>query len=57
MSIEPGRSLISFAMRDRVVATGDTRRTKRVVSRLSAHLLDDIGYVVLSGRIVARDRR
>jgi hypothetical protein len=44
-------------MRDRVVATGDTRRTKRVVSRLSAHLLDDIGYVVLSGRIVARDRR
>ena len=55
MSIEPSRNLFALALRHgRTVATGDSRKTKRVVSRLSGHLLNDIGYVVSSGRIVAR---
>ena len=55
MSIEPSRNLFALAIRHgREVATGDTRRTKRVLSHLSGHLLNDIGYAVISGRIVAR---
>jgi hypothetical protein len=55
MSIEPSRNLFALvASYGRTVATRDSRKTKRVVSRLSGHLLNDIGYVVLAGRIVAR---
>ena len=46
MSIEPGKSLLAVAASRQVVRMepSESRRTIRVIRRLSPHLLADIGY-------------
>jgi len=53
MTLQTGQFILALGRRGRKVATADSRRTREVVARLPPHLLEDIGYFVVSGRIVA----
>ena len=56
MSIEPSRSLLALeATRpSRFFIAGETRETMRTLHHLSNHLLEDIGYVRTTTRVVQR---